>query len=157
MDMDELDIIEERVEGDIDAHDENNENQRSKWPREDVERFDSTSQSLEFQWLEIAMATGDPWFKNPDNGKIMGSNTGPVPIIRLYGVTSEGTSVMTTIHGFTPYFYVEIRSVEITDTFLAALRVALDVKVSHYNIILEPCELYFSFRQKIDAEAKKRS
>ncbi|OTF71242.1 hypothetical protein BLA29_008581, partial [Euroglyphus maynei] len=31
---------------------------------------------------------------------------GPMPIMRMFGVTSDGVSVMTHIHGFAPYFYV---------------------------------------------------
>lgn len=44
----------------------------------------------------------------PTGGKTLGSNVGPVPIIRLYGVTRQGRSVMASIHGFTPYFYVSL-------------------------------------------------
>lgn len=29
-----------------------------------------------------------------------------VPVIRLYGVTQEGHSVFTHVHGFVPYFYI---------------------------------------------------
>ena len=35
-----------------------------------------------------------------------GATTGPVPIVRMYGVTMEGNSVMAHIHGFAPFFYV---------------------------------------------------
>jgi DNA polymerase delta subunit 1 len=35
-----------------------------------------------------------------------GSSVGPVPVLRLYGVTQAGHSVMTNVHGFAPYFYV---------------------------------------------------
>ena len=35
-----------------------------------------------------------------------GSSVGPVPIIRVFGITMEGHSVMCHIHGFAPYFYV---------------------------------------------------
>jgi DNA polymerase delta subunit 1 len=31
---------------------------------------------------------------------------GPVPIIRLFGVTMEGYSVLANIHGVAPYFFV---------------------------------------------------
>lgn len=29
-----------------------------------------------------------------------------VPVIRMYGVTEEGHSVFTHVHGFVPYFYI---------------------------------------------------
>jgi hypothetical protein len=35
-----------------------------------------------------------------------GSTVGPVPIIRMYGITMAGNSVLAHIHGFPPYFYV---------------------------------------------------
>eukprot|EP00126_Sphaerothecum_destruens_P006174 Sdes_comp19247_c1_seq1m10197 len=35
-----------------------------------------------------------------------GAKTGPVAVMRMYGVTMEGNSVMCHIHGFSPYFYV---------------------------------------------------
>ena len=35
-----------------------------------------------------------------------GSRVGPVPIVRMYGVTMDGNSVLCHIHGFVPYFYV---------------------------------------------------
>nr|CAD7203421.1 unnamed protein product [Timema douglasi] len=35
-----------------------------------------------------------------------GAQIGPVPVIRMYGVTMEGNSVCCHIHGFSPYFFV---------------------------------------------------
>lgn len=35
-----------------------------------------------------------------------GCRTGPVPIVRMFGVTMEGHSVAAHIHGFQPYFFV---------------------------------------------------
>ena len=35
-----------------------------------------------------------------------GSQIAPVPIIRMYGVTMEGHSILAHLHGFTPYFFV---------------------------------------------------
>lgn len=32
-----------------------------------------------------------------------------VPILKMYGVTRQGNSVATFVHGFEPYFYVEVR------------------------------------------------
>ena len=32
--------------------------------------------------------------------------SGPVPIVRMFGVTMEGNSVTAHIHGFQPYFFV---------------------------------------------------
>ena len=40
-------------------------------------------------------------------GKLETSNA-VVPIIRMYGITKDGNSVMAHVHGFLPYFYVRI-------------------------------------------------
>jgi DNA polymerase delta subunit 1 len=53
------------------------------------------------------MYDGDPLKANPCVGRnVPGSHAGPVPVLRLYGVTQESNSVCVHIHGFTPYFYV---------------------------------------------------
>ena len=36
-----------------------------------------------------------------------GSHVGKIPIIRLYGLTDDGNSVLLLIHGVIPYFFVE--------------------------------------------------
>ena len=36
-----------------------------------------------------------------------GSHVGKIPIIRMYGLTEHGNSVMMLIHGVIPYFFVE--------------------------------------------------
>lgn len=35
-----------------------------------------------------------------------GATKGPTPIVRMFGITMEGNSVLAHIHGYTPYFYV---------------------------------------------------
>ena len=35
-----------------------------------------------------------------------GAKSGPTPIVRMYGVTMEGNSVLCHVHGFVPYFFV---------------------------------------------------
>ena len=94
----------------------------------------SKSPSTVFQWLDIDMTSGQPWLSNPV-GEIVGSKEGPVPVIRLYGVTSSGVSIMLSVHGFTPYFYVSLpSSIDLTETFMGALRTALDQRV---GVVLE--------------------
>jgi DNA polymerase delta subunit 1 len=98
-----------------------------KWQRPLQEVNDKTD-NLAFQWLDIDMASGEPWM-NPQ-GEIFGSTEGPVPVIRLYGVTSEKSSVMLTVHGFTPYMYVSLpTSLELSDNCLASIRATLDMRI----------------------------
>ena len=35
-------------------------------------------------------------------------DSGTVPIMRLYGVTQEGHSVIAHVHGYDPYFWVQV-------------------------------------------------
>ena len=76
------------------------------------------------------MTTGNPLARNPAGGNVIGSLEGPVPIIRLYGVTRQGRSVMASIHGFTPYFYVSLPpSADMSDGALGQLRSVLDQRL----------------------------
>lgn len=89
---------------------------------------DPKTESLSFQWLDIDQTNGEPW-RTPQ-GEIFGSTEGPVPVIRLYGVTSEKTSVMLSVHGFTSYMYVSLPpSLALSEQCLAAIRATLDVKI----------------------------
>ena len=35
-----------------------------------------------------------------------GAQSGPVPVVRMFGVTMEQNSVLAYVHGYAPYFYV---------------------------------------------------
>ena len=71
-----------------------------KWARPDPPPLDAATENLIFQQLELDTYIGQPLKGMP------GSQLGSVPILRMYGVTNEGHSVMTHIHGFAPYLYV---------------------------------------------------
>ena len=76
------------------------------------------------------MTSGMPMSENPAGGDVVGSTEGPVPIIRLYGVTTEGHSVLAHVHGFTPYFYVSLPpGTDLSNAVLGSMRVTLDQKV----------------------------
>ena len=99
----EEDIIEEDVAfGDI------TDAQKSRWKRPDVPDtvWKTNDNDLNLQWLDIDMIGGAPLTKNPNSSKkVLGSSSGTVPIIRLYGVNETGNSVAVFIHGFTAYGY----------------------------------------------------
>ena len=66
------------------------ERQQLRWKRPDIADHDARTMPLSFHWLDIDMTSGNPLPANPDGGKMVGSTEGPVPIIRMYGVTSKG-------------------------------------------------------------------
>ena len=84
-------------------------NNPRNWRRPHVPQIDVETMPIAFQWMDIDMYEGEPLEENP---KIMadlpGSTNKPVPIVRLYGVTEVGNSVLAHIHGFTPYFICTI-------------------------------------------------
>ncbi|OWR45213.1 DNA polymerase delta catalytic subunit [Danaus plexippus plexippus] len=79
-----------------------NQNTNMKWSRPQPPDLDPKVNKLVFQQLDIDHYNGQPLKDMP------GSQIGPVPIMRMYGVTMEGNSVCCHVHGFTPYFYVTV-------------------------------------------------
>lgn len=57
---------------------------------------------LVFQQLELDHYIGTPYPGMP------GAQTGPVPIMRMFGVTEAGNSVCCHVHGFSPYLFVTL-------------------------------------------------
>ena len=126
MDQMEFEVI-EGVEGAESA-----ESQEIRWTRPcKADSFNSKTDNLAFHWLDIDMVSGPPLAENPDGTNVLGSLEGPVPIIRMYGVTALGQSVMANVHGFTPYFYVSFpSSVDLNEATLGQLRATLDQRVN---------------------------
>jgi DNA polymerase delta subunit 1 len=76
------------------------------------------------------MVAGPPLACNPDKTAFVGPSEGPVPIVRLYGVTAAGDSVLALVHGFTPYLYASVpSSVELSKTNLGSIRSVLDQRM----------------------------
>ncbi|XP_069461450.1 DNA polymerase delta catalytic subunit isoform X2 [Ambystoma mexicanum] len=71
-----------------------------KWLRPAPPKIDPRVQTLCFQQLEL-----DNYVGNHVTG-MLGATHGPVPIIRMFGITMEGNSICCHVHGFAPYFYV---------------------------------------------------
>eukprot|EP01138_Halocafeteria_seosinensis_P001695 gb/GECG01001738.1/.p1 GENE.gb/GECG01001738.1/~~gb/GECG01001738.1/.p1 ORF type:complete len:1129 (+),score=127.59 gb/GECG01001738.1/:1-3387(+) len=84
----------------------------NRWHRPPPSKeVDAKNDNFVFQWMDADMYDGFPLSKNPDgSNQILGSTSGPVPVIRLYGVTNEGISACCHIHGFTPYFFSSVPS-----------------------------------------------
>mmetsp|Transcript_5646 Transcript_5646/g.21260 ORF Transcript_5646/g.21260 Transcript_5646/m.21260 type:complete len:1105 (-) Transcript_5646:57-3371(-) len=74
-----------------------------KWERPDFDpNFDPANQSLFFQQIEADYTTMNRKEGYPD------ANVPHVPVVRCYGVTESGHSVMCYIRGYIPYFYIEM-------------------------------------------------
>ncbi|XP_061199933.1 DNA polymerase delta catalytic subunit-like, partial [Neopsephotus bourkii] len=69
-----------------------------KWRRPPLP--ETPPETLCFLQLDIDHYVGSPLPGMP------GATQGPVPILRLFGVTEGGNSVCLHLHGFAPYFYV---------------------------------------------------
>ncbi|KAL3841404.1 hypothetical protein ACJMK2_019556 [Sinanodonta woodiana] len=72
----------------------------SKWSRPPVPPLDPKIDSIVFQQIDVDHYTGHHMPGMP------GSTVGAVPIIRMFGVTMAGNSVLAHVHGFAPYFFV---------------------------------------------------
>lgn len=72
----------------------------SRWCRPAPPPLDPLTDTLTFQQIEIDHYIGAPLPGMP------GCQMPPAPIMRMYGVTSDGNSVCCHVHGFAPYLYV---------------------------------------------------
>ena len=61
-----------------------------------------------------------------------GSSIGPVPIVRLFGITEFGNSIQCNIHGFSPYFYIPAPN-NFTQNHCQIFRDALNVNFNFFN------------------------
>eukprot|EP00939_MAST-03C_sp_MAST-3C-sp1_P003523 g3523.t1 len=127
---------------------QNSESSKQSWARPPLDPMNPATDALSMQWIDIDLYNGTPLAKNPKRGeRVPGASTGPVPVIRMYGVTEKGNSVTMHIHGFTPYFYVQAPP-GFEDSHAAAFRIALDeavrssargLKCPRYILGCSPC------------------
>ncbi|XP_051174755.1 DNA polymerase delta catalytic subunit isoform X2 [Leptopilina boulardi] len=76
------------------------ENTSAKWSRPPPPNLNPSKDKLCFQQIDVDHYTDQPLPGMP------GSKVGPVPVMRLYGVTEKGNSVCCHVHGFCPYLFV---------------------------------------------------
>eukprot|EP00934_Nitzschia_sp_Nitz4_P009093 Nitzschia sp. Nitz4//scaffold3_size479765//74873//78343//NITZ4_000028-RA/size479765-processed-gene-0.52-mRNA-1//1//CDS//3329550542//9083//frame0 len=82
---------------------------RQRWTRPPNQVTDNQN-TVSFQWFDMDLVGGEALQQHPselagDRSRVVGAQSGQVPIIRAYGVTEVGNSVAVFIHGYTPYGY----------------------------------------------------
>ncbi|EDV52183.1 DNA polymerase delta catalytic subunit [Drosophila erecta] len=99
-----------------------NQTTSERWSRPPPPELDPSKHNLEFQQLDVENYLGQPLLGMP------GAQIGPVPVVRMFGVTMEGNSVCCHVHGFCPYFYIEAPR-QFEEHHCEKLQKALDQKV----------------------------
>ena len=73
---------------------------------------------------------GEPLKRHPREGlAVPGAQTGVVAILRVFGVTAAGHSVLAHIHGFTPYFWTAPPA-GMTEQDVPAFQIALEAQLA---------------------------
>nr|QZX63221.1 DNA polymerase delta subunit 1 [Halisarca dujardinii] len=93
--------------------------QKSRWRRPPVRVLNSQSDAITFQQIDL-----DHYLSEPMGG-MPGAKEGIVPVVRMFGVTEEGHSVLAHVHGFLPYFYVPAPSDSFSDDDCESFRTTL--------------------------------
>ena len=97
--------------------------QESRWRRKPVSLIKPTEDVLIFQQMDLDHYLGQHIAGMP------GATEGKVPIIRMFGVTDEGNSVLAHIHGFLPYFHVPAPEANFTDENCVTFRDQLNAAI----------------------------
>lgn len=115
---------------------------KMQWPRKsfDSSAFDPAKESLVFLQMEADYYIGDqkPGYPGPVSGK--------VPIVRMYGVTRDGHSVLCHTRGYIPYFYLEMpknfNAIPHLENYREVLNVCGTHTRTHINIV-QNASFYF--------------
>mmetsp|Transcript_69065 Transcript_69065/g.218444 ORF Transcript_69065/g.218444 Transcript_69065/m.218444 type:complete len:1084 (+) Transcript_69065:53-3304(+) len=75
---------------------------RQKWQRPPLKALDAQKDSVAFQQLDIDYVIGS------NHKEFFPQSAGKAPTIRMFGVNQDGNSVCALIHGFEPYFYINM-------------------------------------------------
>ncbi|KAI4500436.1 hypothetical protein M0802_004398 [Mischocyttarus mexicanus] len=124
------------------------ENISSKWGRPPVPDLNPKTNKLIFQQIDIDHYIGEPLPEMP------GNNCGPVPIMRMFGVTEQGNSVCCHVHGFCPYLFVTAPQ-KFTDAHCKPFKDALnkavikDMKSNQNNIQEAVLAVEIVYRQTV--------
>ncbi|VDD77563.1 unnamed protein product [Mesocestoides corti] len=105
-----------------DADDDDDGGDDSTWSRPALPPVNAANDKILFQLFHLDFYEGDRLLEMP------GPERSPVPIIRIYGATESGNSVVAHVHGFAPYFYASAPpslTPEHLEKFRRALNLAL--------------------------------
>uniref|UniRef100_M4C6L4 DNA polymerase delta catalytic subunit n=1 Tax=Hyaloperonospora arabidopsidis (strain Emoy2) TaxID=559515 RepID=M4C6L4_HYAAE len=89
----------------------------SAWARKSLGPLDPHVDAMAFQWIDIDMYDGLPLQKNPKEGaavpgvQFSGDARQSAAVIRLFGVTMDGNSVLMHVHGVLPYFTAFVQTI----------------------------------------------
>lgn len=119
-----MDVIKEE-EGSLEEMDTglSTSSQETQWRRPPVKIIQEEKDAIIFQQIDLDHYLGEALQGMP------GAQEGTVPIVRMYGVTDEGHSILAHVHGFLPYFYVPAPSDTFSDEDCATFHSALDTAV----------------------------
>ena len=97
---------------------------KKRWMRPPLPPLDPAADELSFQQIETDYEISKlyPEFSN-------GSPEPKAAVIRMFGVTAEGNSVVAHVHGFRPYFYVRVPTPNFGQADVAAFKAALNAKI----------------------------
>lgn len=99
---------------------------------------------LVFQTMEVDYTHGVPLPGMP------GNTVGQVPVLRVYGVTGEGQSVLCNVHGFLPYLWIPAPP-DFRPGDVDMVRRTLNARMERYVLlrgrVVCLCVFNFSFRQ----------
>ncbi|XP_065184381.1 DNA polymerase delta catalytic subunit-like [Sycon ciliatum] len=98
--------------------------QRERWCRPAAPALESGKDTLTFLQLEL-----DHYIAPKSVPSMPGALNGPVPVVRMFGVTMDGHSVCAHVHGFAPYFYVPAPPAGMKDGDAEAFRSVLNSAV----------------------------
>nr|BAJ78751.1 DNA polymerase delta catalytic subunit [Euborellia plebeja] len=103
------------------------------WSRPPLPSLNNKTDEIIFQVIDIDHYIGSAQANMP------GAQSGPVPVMRIYGVTQNGNSICCHTHGYSPYFYVTAPP-KFTDRdcqpFMEALNkvVMADIRYNTYKV-----------------------
>jgi len=103
--------------------------------------WDPAKHDIYMQWVDMDVYSGKPLEEHPVKGEVVpGLRSGETIVIRIFGVTSNGHSVVAHVHGVTPYFYCDCPgNGTFSEEDCAAFREELNSQVQGAARSKDPC------------------